>query len=411
MITTAIKTTVMPFTRHFYSVDEVHAALQYSSHHQEHQQTLFWCKELLCSGFVSESISTLFEAWVWHRGPVHLDWLLDAWNTVGGDEVTEDAILLCAQQLSRCCKRDYSLWSILVLTLDDTIPDSVTPKSPAVFPSTDPVEQYFIRALYQGKPRCAWWISRKMDVERVWELLEWFTVHIHQKGAVLVALQNYDKLLGYRSEEYDVVMRCLAIISMCVTYNVTSTVKVWPLDYTTLEKWDRMEGRMERRIYSIPSACLYGATQRGNLPWSQHNRGALDCVENGFAGCPFWEEAVSEYARGVVAPIQWVSDDAMEAFYDEYFPDDIPDEWTLREKQKSHGDGAISPDEKATLLKYAKLQFSGVARYAWSSYHRCAALLSGVSYMDPSHIVRLFRAPGPVILEDLKPRRRRFVIV
>ena len=426
-MTTSLLINRVPFTRHFYSVDEVHAALQYSSHRQEHQQTLFWCKELLCSGFVSETISTLFESWIWHRGPVHLEWFIFAWKNLGGEEVTEDAILLSAQQLSRCCKRDYSLWNILVLTLDDTIPDHVTPKSPNVFPSVDPVEQYFIRAVYQGKARCAWWISRKMGVDRVWELLEWFTKHIQYASIdgsasidstasiVLNSLQNYDKLLGYRSEEYDIVISCLAIISICTLCNTKSlikTINMTSLDHKTLEKWDTKEGYMERRLYSIPSTCLYGVTYRGNLPWSQHNRGALDCVENGFAGCPFWERVVCEYARGVVAPIPWVSGDSMEAFYNEYFPDDIPDEWTMKEKQKSHGDGVLGPSENSTLLKYSKIHMSGLSRLAWNTtdiVHRILANISN-SECHPSAIVRLFTTPCPVILSELIPKRKHFRI-
>jgi hypothetical protein len=42
---------------------------------------------------------------------------------------------------------------------------------------------------------------------------------------------------------------------------------------------------------------------------------------------------------------EWVSDDAKEAFYSTYFPDDIPDEWSLADQKKSHGAGMLRPDE------------------------------------------------------------------
>ena len=35
----------------------------------------------------------------------------------------------------------------------------------------------------------------------------------------------------------------------------------------------------------------------------------------------------------------WKSDEHKEAFYDTYFPDDIPDEWSLESREMSHGRG------------------------------------------------------------------------
>ena len=35
--------------------------------------------------------------------------------------------------------------------------------------------------------------------------------------------------------------------------------------------------------------------------------------------------------------------DVRMAFYDEYFPDDIPDEWSVGDRELSHGRGALQP--------------------------------------------------------------------
>jgi len=363
----------MPLSRHFYSVDEVHAALTYTSYRVEYQQTLFWCKELLSSGYVSETISTLFEAWLWQRGICHLSWFVHAWNTLKGDEVTEDVILLSAYQLSSCTKRDSSLWRILVSTVSmtDAPPDYITVKSCDLLNgllSNDSKELYFMRALYQGKAVAAWWISRYMAEDRVWYLLSWFVETItveHQTEyrTCLEAMQSYELLLGYRSAEYDVVMRCFAVISLCA-YRGLKGFKELPSEidaryHSTLDKWAAMEGRMARRVYSIPSACLYGIVRVPN--------GLYD-VESGIVGCPFWDTALEDYSRGTVhGKIQWVSDDAMEAFYDTYFPDDIPDEWTKSEKEKSHSMIESSPCV-VSLKKYAELYAPKVARLLWTKH-------------------------------------------
>lgn len=398
-------------TRHFYTVDEVHAALQYTSHRVEHQETLFWCKELICSGFVGETISTLFESWIWHRGPFHLRWLINTWNTLASDEITEDVILLSAYQLSSCTRIDHSLWSILVLTIEDAMPDHVTPLSPA-FPSDDPKEMYFIRALYQGKARCAWWISRHFTDERVWWLLDWYTECIAKNAEYRICLEafkNYEQLLGYRSDKYDIIIRCLAVISFCVRHDTFKELPSLDSRYLkTLDEWNTHEGRMSRRIYGIPTACLYG-TQRGHLRWTQQNTVQLNYVERGLIGCPFWEEALADYSR-IDDDIKWVSDDALEAFYDKYFPDDIPDEWPKKEKQKSHGDGILGPNEKISLLKYARIHLSRICRLAWNTTADVHRIITEMTDCNPCNIVTHFKVPLEVSDAELAPRRKRLIV-
>ena len=77
-------------SRHFYALDEVHAALTYCSRRNDPVETLFWCQELLHSGHIGETISTLFEAWLWHKGPFHLSWLQHAWSTLRSDTSSND---------------------------------------------------------------------------------------------------------------------------------------------------------------------------------------------------------------------------------------------------------------------------------------------------------------------------------
>jgi hypothetical protein len=67
---------------------------------------------------------------------------------------------------------------------------------------------------------------------------------------------------------------------------------------------------------------------------------------------PFWDEH------------KWTTEEEREAFYDRFFPDP-PDEWTLAEQQRSHGDGVLS-DIGCTMEKYARLFLSHTSRLAWS---------------------------------------------
>ena len=41
-----------------------------------------------------------------------------------------------------------------------------------------------------------------------------------------------------------------------------------------------------------------------------------------------------------------------ESFMDWYFPDDIPDEWSLEDQKKSHGNGVNQSNDKPILRRY-----------------------------------------------------------
>ena len=366
--------TFMPLSKHFYSLDEVQAALFYTAGRYDAKEALFWCKEMIDSGCIGEAISTLFESWLWHKGPFCIAWLVQAWTTLRSEELTEEAILLSVYQLCSCKKKDNSLWNILALGSQSV--DRVTPKTPPLpYPDDEmcPKELYFLRALHQGKARSAWFIANYLEPARVWWLVEWYHTHVYpytecRDANRLEALKGYEDLLGYRSDAYDTIIRCCAILSVC-----TSSPKQHMAPgmdermNTAIEEWKKLDGRQSRRIYTIPSACLYGRTQRSHMKWSQPNLVQLYQVEMYLVGCPFWEDVLSHHATIINEKIQWVSEKERETFYQTYFPDDIPDEWSLAEKKKSHGDGVLGLTDKVTLVRYARTHFSGLSRLAWNT--------------------------------------------
>lgn len=412
----------MPLTRHFYALDEVYSALQYASTRNDRLETLFWCQELLLSKCVGETISTLFESWLWHKGPFQLQWLLGAWTTLAGEELSEDDILLAAYQLSAISyrHRDHSLWNILVLTAQGAEPERLTPKTPLILPSSDDRECYVVRALYQGKAYSAWWMSRRMATDRVWELLTWYATHCTKHGAsyhtCFKALQSYEQLLGYRTDEYDTIVRCLAVLSLCLSpsqqvHSLSSLPSmIDATSLTRLAEWQQRLSRKSYRVYSIPTACLYGTMGRGRIPWQSSTVSQLN--ETHLIGCPFWEEALSEYAV-IDEGVHWNSDDTMEQFYHRYFPDDLPDEWTKAEKERSHGDGLLAPQETVHLGKYARRFLSQCARLAWSSRPVVRAFLEQhpITKCHPTAIVSLFIRLGLSLSDTMvdwkAPLRRR----
>lgn len=107
--------------------------------------------------------------------------------------------------------------------------------------------------------------------------------------------------------------------------------------------WNSMLGRRKARVYAIPEAALTPTTTRGSLSTKYTNiadiREPVGLLSD---GCKFWQKTLQ--SAGITATDETVSfpnDDALEKFYAEFFPDDIPDEWSAADQQKSHGRGRL----------------------------------------------------------------------
>lgn len=398
----------MPLSRHFYSLDEVQAALLYTVTNSNTSEALFWCNELILSGCIAEAISTLFQSWLWSVNFTRLEWLIEAWNTLASDELTEQNILLATYKLATIPfgKKDCSLWNIIVLTAEnrEKMPDRVTPKMPSVSsvagqPELSEIELYFLRAVYQGKARSAWWAAQFMNKKRTWELLRSLSESSECAMKYKVcfdALLGYEKLLGYSSSEYDDIMLCTGILMLSIlsggaawgSSRVTNSFAEFSKEidsYNTklLQDLTKVTGTKDARAYSIPIMCLYGNTVRGRYTWQQNTLYQLHNIEKYLLECPFWDEILAEYADidSDKNLIKWHSDNKMEEFYDKYFPDDIPDEWTKKDKLKSHGDGILRPggDENPNIIKYTRHYMGKCSRLAWNTNKTVNIILQGDS--------------------------------
>ena len=371
----------MSLSKHFYSVDELKAVLL-------HTHSLYWCQELIVSGYIEEAVSTLFKSWLWNIGSFRLQWLIDAWKTLTSDEIYEHDIMLSAYRLTHI-DRDNSLWNIIMLFIQHpTIPDRVTRKTPS-FAYGDEIHMYFMRAIFQGKAICACWISQY--IENVWNTLDVFAEHSPYKEKYkicLEALQHYDKFIGYTSIAYDMIIKYSAIIMMCIYNKEESFADFKECTYETVQ---------EGRLYPIPVSYIYGITVRGRS--SYNNITQFDDIERYLPGCPFWEEKREE------ATTMYKED-----FYDMYFPNGFPSEWSQEEKEKSHGNGLLEPNEKPSMWKYSMNFMSNISRYAWNTTHDYLKELHADCYIESfvkSHITPVDITQLHV--EQLKPVKKVLV--
>jgi hypothetical protein len=252
---------------------------------------------------------------------------------------------------------------------------------------------------------------KQMEWDRVQTILIWYTNQSNTMfKTCLYYFAEYEKLLGYRTAEYDTVFRCLSVIMVCLSSSQQEdSFRPLPsaLDATSqsqLDHWNKLLGT-KARVYSIPQSALYGRTLRGRMRWEQTTVSYLNNIEPHLIGCPFWEEAISEYGT-VESTILWNSDEDREAFYQRYFPDDIPDEWTKSEKAKSHGEGILGPKESLTMVKYARNYLSKWSRFAWNSHPLILRLMEG---KEGTHPTSILSEKGSMEI-NMIPMKRRLII-
>ena len=308
------------FTRHFYRYDEVRAALLYSIMRGRPLETAFWCQEFLDSELTEELWATLVEAWLWFCLASQPYWITDRCETDPH---------LAAYQLA-VGPKDNSLWAVLCLqhTIQG-IPDTLCANVPPNIELTKSnLERYLAIALHQRKGQAACWAAIRLRTAPVAPL-------------------SLSPLIGVPES----VLLCASVLWACSSDVGRTVVPMSEEVLAWIGKWSALAGRRGRRAFAVPVECLYGITDRGCLSQKVSTIGELRGIH---------DRLVAE--RGLV------SEDELEAFYAYAFPDDIPDEWSLEDQEKSHGPGVLRTGERLGLAKVGRIWFQAESRFAWGFY-------------------------------------------
>jgi hypothetical protein len=354
------------FTRHLYKDDEVIAALRWCIRKGRTKEALFWCLELLDSEMKETLMQELYETWIWYFGIGKLSALVSFANLETDQEILR---FVCGLSRLPTGARDRST---LVLLLHGAM-DEKQPDRASGFPCLKPLfekmncsdlEKAFANAAYQGKARLAFDLSRPLwsEKSRVYEILDGIQ-RIKHKGL----LTEQTSLFEFNESGTEWPTRACAIAAICLDRKrLTESLKLLNLDpppdlIASLEEWKECAGRRKRRIFPIPHESLYYKTERGLLSNKETTLKELygineECLE---MACPFWRRVVEE-------EVPWLDDDRKESFYDLYFPDDIPDEWSKQDQEKSHGYGCLINTEIPNYTKYIDRWFSNMTtRSVW----------------------------------------------
>jgi hypothetical protein len=113
-----------------------------------------------------------------------------------------------------------------------------------------------------------------------------------------------------------------------------------------MEEWDHETSMRKRRAMKPRVEALLYLTQRSKQ--TPYNTSELDIqsgLEESLQKSDYWSCILETYMTNS----RWKSDDHKESFYDTYFQDDIPDEWSLASREQSHGRGLGKTMEQARV--------------------------------------------------------------
>ncbi len=393
------------FTRHFYEDDEVIASLRWCIRKGRTKEALFWCLELLESEMNQTLLQELYSIWIWYFGIGKISALLFYANLD-----TQKDILSFVSGLSRLSDKARDK-STLVLLLYGAI-DEKQPDRASDFPCLHPIfqsmgcsdlEKAFANAVYQGKTRLAFDLSRPLwsNPRRVYEMLDKIQQIKHK-----AVLTDYISLFEFNEAGIEWPTRACMIAAVCLDHKrLQESLKPLNLEIppdlvATIEEWKEIVGRRKRRVFPIPHECLYYGTKRGRLSNKESTLKTLYTVsDKTVEGCPFWNRVIED-------EVPWLEDDRKEAFYDLYFPDDIPDEWSKQDQEKSHSWGCLINNETPNYGKYVDRWLHNMpARSVWLSNRELLILCSEEKAWDDVFDNRWASVVSTWCLTPVKERR------
>ena len=340
------------YSRHFYRIDEVKAALQLCIHRKRIQESIFWATELFDSQAFDSIQEVLFISWFYSIGLGNIEILYDIIdiNLLDGHAILS---IVYGMAHLKDSMRDCSLGIMFLngISTNQYTNRNIYFEMPSILVQEDPLIDTFIRAVLLGKYIDAWTLFLSIpSPETVFEIYK--KIALFKFESILLS-ELIDELqsLTLVSKWY---IHC-SIIAILSTYRKLveqSKGSLRKIDDETNEKmklYSSLYGKRKRRIFTIPKDCLYGKTKRGGMTYYDTNISELydidyiienSCIieeiEENFGSYESFQENTNEFDK----------------FSDWYFPDDIPDEWSLEDQQKSHGYGVNQKTDKPILRRY-----------------------------------------------------------
>jgi hypothetical protein len=363
----------MPLTRNLYELDEVIAALQLCLR-RNWPRYLFWLHELIVSEETAAAITALRTAWLlWAGGwdPTVLT-ALDA-----AADATAANWIRAANRIRDAIRAAGSLNAEHLLAEADPTrsrphltPPPRTPvvaarraaRSAAFVATLKPGEELSLRdaadfwialdaATRQGYRRDTVWLiqaaQHQMTADAIWTALRIAARGGPQTAAAIATL----RAAATPHPDSQLLHQIAAALLLCARGDEARTAMLAAPNsrapITTTERdwadWDATTGRRAGRVHAIPADALHTGTTRGQISEKYTNiadiREPVPALPTATAWWRRTAAAAGLHGDETTGARHFPDDDHLEAFFAAHFPDDIPDEWSAADQQKSHGRG------------------------------------------------------------------------
>lgn len=368
----------MPLTRHLYEMSEVVSALQ-TCLYNSWPRAQFWLWELVRSDEAELAYDTLMDTWL-RLGGAHDPTVLATTQPAPDDAVGWCQLLLRIENARRAAKTlTAERFLNATAAMEDPPAEQLIPlqlQNPRAEPfllalqDTEELTQEEGRHLFAAFQAAtnrteAMWLLQAvqpiLSADTIWTLID----------ALLPLLPPCIRDTAGPDPVRQLLHQAAAIMLLCMTAEERSEALTpqCPNPWSHVRDWARWDANLDRRAgrhHEIPAAALHAGTARGSIPSRYTNISDVrDPVPLLAEGCRWWRAALASAGITVdeeAGTIEFPDDDVLESFYALHFPDDIPDEWSARDQQKSHGRGC---SEKAPPAPTIALRETRLSETAW----------------------------------------------
>jgi hypothetical protein len=329
----------MELTRNLYRLEEVKASLIFCLVNGKKKTALFWCEEILASecGWILGEV--LLKSWIWYACPYDVALIYDIRNADYDYDVDDCIIQIVLRLIAAIQKGERNVIRTLTLGLR-THPTGGYTKKPTKEQKKTEIHHILSDAGSRGLGDRMWYyLSRNLDFPNLNDLVRGTK---GQKKIITAAIQTLIELSAYGDYKLPALAACCIIIScrkdkrkiICKKSDIDDI----PNYRLSIASWLQKQGKRSGRIFDIESVGILGLRKENSLP---EIRDIYPSLQN---GTPFWKRIAAAYDIS--------NDSCKEDFYDTWFPNDIPDEWSLDDQKKSHGLAAPSLTCKKYLESY-----------------------------------------------------------
>lgn len=330
-------------TIHLYRVDEVLASIRWAILSRNHTQAIFWGLELYDSNMEAEAIQMLHMLWISRLGFGSGSWncFIQLQELFKHKHIDRDR--WCQLLMSWCRIPNHDTTGFYLLIRGASTPCDWQPRvvHTKEYGSIDEALDDMLR---RGKLLDSWLLSRAIDPDIQWSILLKLAIEKGRKQTIQQLRKS--KLTPIEQRAAAFVLVSLDTVKWSATLvTLSNTIPTELLE--SIDSWDAEDSLRKRRIFNVRSEAILYLCQRSSQPVEESNESEIqNNLDETLKSSNYWQGVLKPYMKGG----DWKSNALKEKFYDVFFNYkiyDIPDEWSLSDREKSHGRGLGKTDSVA----------------------------------------------------------------